>query len=127
MIYEEAATNSCDNARRAALDRHEDATSQRSSGTRRVGRYTRPASEITLLRVGCPGTEMFQLMFGGQLTPEQQGPLADHAATCPACHAIVEALVTQHGPAAPESRPLTVGSVIGGGVCLQHGPGGGGR
>ncbi|HEX3479695.1 MAG TPA: hypothetical protein VHT91_31950 [Kofleriaceae bacterium] len=58
----------------------------------------------------CPGTEMFQLLFGGQLTPEQQGPLADHAATCPACHAMVEAMVTQHGPAHPEPRPLTVGS-----------------
>lgn len=62
----------------------------------------------------CPGTEMFQLLFGGQLTPEQQGPLADHAATCPSCHAVVEAMVTQHGPAHAEPRPLTVGSVIGG-------------
>src|SRR3954469_24912898 len=121
------ARNSCDNPRRAAPGCHEDVTCQRSSRTRRVGRYTWPESETTLLRVQCPGTEMFQLMFGGQLTPEQQGPLADHAATCPACHAVVEAMVTQHGPAEPESRPLTVGSVIGGGVCLQHGPGGGGR
>ncbi len=78
------------------------------------------------MRVECPGTEMFQLMFGGQLTPEQQGPLADHAATCPACHAVVEAMVTQHGPAHAEPRPLTVGSVIGGRFRIDQVLGAGG-
>ncbi|HEX8114648.1 MAG TPA: serine/threonine-protein kinase, partial [Kofleriaceae bacterium] len=74
----------------------------------------------------CPGTEMFELMFGGQLTPEQQGPLADHAATCPACHAVVEAMVTQHGPAHAEPRPLTVGSMIGGRFRIDQVLGAGG-
>jgi len=78
------------------------------------------------LRVECPGTEMYQLLFGGQLTPEQQGPLADHAATCPTCHAVVEAMVTQHGPAHTEPRPLTVGSVIGGRFRIDQVLGAGG-
>jgi serine/threonine-protein kinase len=69
---------------------------------------------------------MFQLLFGGQLTPEQQGPLADHAASCPTCHAVVEAMVTQHGPAHAEPRPLTVGSVIGGRFRIDQVLGAGG-
>ncbi len=69
---------------------------------------------------------MFQLLFGGQLTAEQQGPLADHAATCAACHAMVEAMVTQHGSAHVEPRPLTVGSVIGGRFRIDQVLGAGG-
>jgi serine/threonine-protein kinase len=69
---------------------------------------------------------MYQLLFGGQLTPEQQGPLADHAATCPTCHAVVEAMVTQHGPAHSEPRPLTVGSVISGRFRIDQVLGAGG-
>src|SRR5215468_4892233 len=61
---------------------------------------------------------MFQLLFGGKLTPEQQGPLADHAATCPACHAVVETMLggpqTQQGGPQTDSRPMTVGSIVGG-------------
>jgi serine/threonine-protein kinase len=63
---------------------------------------------------------MFQLLFGGKLTPEQQGPLADHAAACPQCHAVVEAMVTQHHPIHAEGRPLAVGSVIGGRFRIEE-------
>ena len=78
------------------------------------------------MRVDCPRTEMFQLLFGGQLTPEQQGPLADHAAACPQCHAVVEAMVTQHHPIHAEGRPLTTGSVIGGRFRIDEVLGAGG-
>ena len=66
------------------------------------------------MSVECPPTEMFQLLFTDQLSPEQQGPLADHAATCPDCHAVVEALVTQRGHAPVPARRPVPGQVIGG-------------
>jgi hypothetical protein len=66
------------------------------------------------LTVECPRTEMFQLLFGGQLAPEQHGPLADHAATCASCHAVVEAMVTQQAQAQPETQRVTIGMTVGG-------------
>ena len=79
------------------------------------------------MSVECPRTEMFQLLFTGQLAPEQQGPLADHAATCPDCHAVVEALVTRrgHGPPADARRPAP-GQVIGGRFRIDQVIGAGG-
>src|ERR1051325_3960383 len=69
---------------------------------------------------------MFQLLFGGKLPPEQQGPLADHAATCPACHAVVETMLggpqTQQGGPQTDSRPMTVGSIVRRRFPLAHPP-----
>jgi len=72
------------------------------------------------LTVECPRTEMFQLLFGGQLAPEQHGPLADHAATCAACHAVVEALVTQQGFPPQDPLRIATGTVIGGRFRIDH-------
>src|ERR1041385_6865440 len=57
---------------------------------------------------------MFQMLFGGQLAPEQHGPLADHAATCPSCHAVVEALVTQQNQSQQDPVRVSIGGVVGG-------------
>src|SRR3977135_3701436 len=69
---------------------------------------------------------MFQLLFGGQLTPEQQGPLADHAATCPACHAVVETMLTQQGGPQTAERPMTIGSIVRGRFRINRLGGAGG-
>ena len=61
----------------------------------------------------CPGDATFHLLVAGQLTGEQRGRVADHAATCAACHAVIDGLMTQHGEVpAVRTGALAVGSVI---------------
>ena len=63
----------------------------------------------------CPGTETFHLLVAGQLAAAERGRVADHAATCPACHAVIDALVTQHGEGpSPHNGTLAIGSLISG-------------
>jgi len=54
-------------------------------------------------------------MVAGQLDPESRARVADHAAGCATCHALVGALVTQHGHVQHDGAPvLKVGAVVGG-------------
>jgi len=65
--------------------------------------------------VECPGVDVFHLLVAGELPADQRARVADHAATCRACHELVAALVTQHGGSVHYGGGgLVLGKVIGG-------------
>ncbi|MEO8549068.1 MAG: hypothetical protein ABI678_03825, partial [Kofleriaceae bacterium] len=61
--------------------------------------------------VPCPDPETLELLFSGELAPDQRAGIADHAAGCHECHQLVDllldadALATTAGPSAAYALP----------------------
>ena len=62
----------------------------------------------------CPGVEVFHQLVAGQLPTNERVRVADHAASCPECGQLVDALVTRDDVAALPSGGLEIGAMIGG-------------